>query len=100
MASSVAELTSQLHAFAKECGMHSLPSRDDLSEAGEQQCRIIGSTLLAWLRQHSQHFLKQRIFFEKLKRWNPKPVIVFSSTLPGLLAAREIVGGLVSSLPP
>jgi hypothetical protein len=69
-----------------------LPSRDALTPAQEWHCRIVGSTLLKWLRQVGPRFLQERAVMCKLLEIDRDPVIVFTSDIPGLVAAQEIVG--------
>jgi hypothetical protein len=93
MADSVGEWTARLREYAAGCRSAApLPDRDALTEAQEWQCRVVGSTLLAWLRQHGPRFLQERAVMHKMLGIDRDPTIVFTSTVPGLVAAQEIVG--------
>jgi hypothetical protein len=69
-----------------------LPSRDELSPAEEWQCRIVGSSLLNWLRKIGPRFLQERAVLAKLLEIDREPFIVFTSDIPGLVAAQQILG--------
>lgn len=93
MAESVGEWTARLREHTAECRAAApLPDREALTDAQEWQCRIVGGTLLAWLRQHGPLLLQERAVMHKMLGIDRDPVVVFTSTVPGLVAAREIVG--------
>lgn len=93
MADDVGEWTSRLLAYATECRSAApLPDRAALTDAQEWHCRIVGSTLLTWLRQHGPRFLQERAVMHKMLGIDRDPAIVFTSDVPGLVAAQEIVG--------
>jgi hypothetical protein len=69
-----------------------LPNREDLTPIEEWQCRIVGGSLLSWLREHVPRILQERAVLSKLLALDPEPFVVFTSNLPGLVAAREIIG--------
>lgn len=68
------------------------PSIEDLTDAEEWQRRIIGGSVIAWLEQHSPAILRERQVLHKVMNVDPDPGIVFTSNIPGLLAADEIIG--------
>jgi len=68
-----------------------LPSITDLSGAQEWQRRIIGGSVVAWLEHHGPAFLRERQVLHKLMSVDSDPGIVFTSNIPGLLAAQEII---------
>jgi hypothetical protein len=93
MADAVGEWTSRLRTYAAEHrAAVPLPDRDALTDAQEWHCRLVGGTILAWLRQHGPRFLEERVVMCKLLGIDRDPTIVFTSDVPGLIAAREIVG--------
>ena len=69
-----------------------LPPIVGLNEAEEWQRRIIGGSVIAWLEQHGPAFLRERKVLHKTMNVDPDPGIVFTSNIPGLLAAQEIIG--------
>jgi hypothetical protein len=69
-----------------------LPPETDLTSAEEWQQSIIGGGLIQWLDHHGPAFLSERKVLHKLIRVDPEPGIVFTSNIPGLLAAKEILG--------
>ena len=68
-----------------------LPPATNLSDAHEWQRRIIGGSLIAWLERHGPAILRERQVLHKLMDVDPTPGIVFTSNIPGLLAAQEII---------
>ena len=88
-----AEWADELRRLAAACrAARPLPDRDALTPAQEWQCRIVGGALLAWLQEHGPRFLQERAVMATLLDVDPDPVIVFTSDLPGLVAAQEILG--------
>lgn len=93
MADGVGEWAARLRQYAAGCREAApLPGRDALTVAQEWHCRIVGSTLLSWLRQHGPRFHQERAVMSKLLGIDRDPAIVFTSDVPGLVAAQEIVG--------
>jgi hypothetical protein len=93
MADGVGEWAAQLREHAAACRTTvPLPDRDTLTAAQEWHCRIVGGTILTWLRQVGPRFLQERAVICTLQDIDRDPTIVFTSDLPGLVAAREIVG--------
>ncbi len=89
----VAAWTEDLRRFAAACrAARPLPDRGTLTLAQERQCRIVGGALLAWLREHGPSFLQERAAMARLLEVDPDPAIVFTSDVPGLVAAQEILG--------
>ena len=81
-----------LKRFIRECReKRSLPNRNALSAMEEIQCRIIGGSLIAWLREHGPRFIQERAVEAELQNFEKDPYIVFTSELPGLVAASEIL---------
>lgn len=92
-AKSVFEWCAQLRSHAVACRASvPLPRREDLSSAEEWQCRIVGSSLLNWLRKIGPRFLQERAVLSKILEIDREPFIVFTSEIPGLVAANEILG--------
>lgn len=81
-----------LRQFIHECrAKRPIADRDDFSTMEEMQCRIIGGSLIAWLRQHGPRMIQERAVLAKLQQWEKDPFIVFTSEEPGLVAAGEIL---------
>jgi len=77
--------------FERERADHPLPSRDRLSATEEFQLRIVGGSLVNWLERYGPQMLKEREFLRELNDVDSSPDIVFISTVPGLVAANEIL---------
>ncbi|MBW6454624.1 MAG: hypothetical protein K0A98_01950 [Trueperaceae bacterium] len=89
----VAEWTEDLRRFAAACrATRPLPERATLTLAQEWQCRIVGGALLAWMRENGPSFLQERTAMARLLEVDPDPATVFTSDVPGLVAAQEILG--------
>lgn len=69
-----------------------VPDRATLTVPQEWHCRIVGGTILTWLRELGPRFLQERAAMCKLLRVARDPAIVFTSDLPGLVAAQETIG--------
>lgn len=83
----------ELRRYAAACrAARPLPARDALSPAEERRCRIVGGALLAWLQEHGPRFLQERSAMARLLGVDPDPIIVFTSDVPGAVAATEILG--------
>ena len=81
-----------LRRFVSECRAKRLVNiREALSAFEEIQCRIIGGSLIAWLRKHGPGFIQERAVLAELQNYEKDPFIVFTSEQPGLVAAREIL---------
>jgi hypothetical protein len=93
MADGVGDWATQLRDHAAACRAAApLPDRDALTAAQEWRCRIVGGALLTWLRQHGPRFLQERAVVCELLGLDRDPAVVFTSDVPGLVAAREVVG--------
>jgi hypothetical protein len=84
----ISELRSHIVGL-RDC--NPLPDRQLLDSAEEWQCRIIGGSLLNWLNEIGPDYLQERKVLSKLLEIEPEPLIVFTSTVPGLIAATEII---------
>ena len=81
-----------LKRFVSECrAKRPVVDREDLSAFEEIQCRIIGGSLIAWLREHGPRLIQERAVEAELQNFEKDPYIVFTSESPGLVAAREIL---------
>ncbi len=69
-----------------------LPDRETFSLMEEWHCRIIGGALINWLKQIGPQFLQERQVLSRALGVDPDPFVVFTSDIPGLVAAREILG--------
>ncbi len=66
--------------------------RGGLSPLAESQCQVLGGSLINWIQEQADGLLAERAMLGKLKDWHADPVILFVSTMPGLVAAQEILG--------
>lgn len=66
--------------------------RENLTPMQEQQCRILGGHLIRWLQQWGPALIQERSFLADVKNWDKDPVILIHTDVPGLVAAREILG--------
>jgi hypothetical protein len=83
--------SSSLKEFIQTQRQHiPIPSRDGLSEEEEWHCRIIGGEFMGWYERHLRDILGQRVALRVMK-FDPDPLIVFTTTMPGLVAAQEIM---------
>ena len=69
---------------------HPVPSREHLSAEEEWQCRLIGGAFIRWYQQQLRDILAQRTALRLIK-FDARPLIVFTTTMPGLVAAQEIL---------
>ena len=67
--------------------------REKLSPLAKQQYQILGGDLIQWHNNVADDLLSERAFLGKMKGWDPNPVGFFISTMPGLVAIQEILGG-------
>lgn len=70
---------------------HPIPDRATLSDEEEMQCRILGGEFMSWCRQPMNAILQQRHVL-RVMEFDAEPVIVLTTSLPGLVAAAEIFG--------
>lgn len=68
-----------------------VPSVESLSDEQDWQRRVIGGDLISWARKHSSFVLEQRASLGFLDL-DPEPVVVFTTSIPGLIAADDILG--------
>jgi hypothetical protein len=61
-----------------------LPDRGTLTTEQEIQCRIVGGSVISWLKEHGPHFLQERQVLHKMMDVSPDPWIVFTSNVSGL----------------
>jgi hypothetical protein len=81
-----------LRRFVSKCrARRPVVDREDLSAFEEIQCRIIGGSLIAWLREHGPRLVQERAVLAESQNCEKDPIIVFTSERPGLVAAREIL---------
>lgn len=93
MTDDTSQWVAQLRAYAAECrAVAPLPENDALSDAQKWHYRIVGGSLLTWLQQHGPQFLQARVALCTVLGIDRDPAIVFTSDVPGLLAAQEIIG--------
>jgi len=67
-----------------------VPERDNLSEEDEWHCRIIGGDFMGWDQSRLRDILGERKALRVMK-FDPKPLIVFTTSNPGLVAIQEIL---------
>jgi hypothetical protein len=73
-----------------QCLSNSLPDRQSLSEEEEWQCRIIGGEFISWYKHDLSYILQQRIALQ-VRQFDKEPILVFTTSIPGLVATREII---------
>lgn len=66
-----------------------VPDRDNLTGEEEWHCRIIGGDFINWQQRRLHDILEQRTVL-RIGAFDPEPLIVFTTSLPGLVAAQEI----------
>ncbi len=92
------EWSTALKSFAQNQRQHNpIPNRDTLSDEEEWQCRIIGGEFISWYQQHLRGILGQRETLI-IKNFDPEPLIVFTTSMQGLVAAQEIMSQPSKSL--
>ena len=67
-----------------------IPARETLSAEEEWHCRVIGGEFLGWYRQGLGRILDERHVLSR-KGFDEEPLIVITTSMPGLVAMREIV---------
>jgi hypothetical protein len=72
--------------------LNPIPDRDSLSDEEEWHCRIIGGEFTSWFKHQLRKIVGQRTAL-RVMSFDPQPLIVFTTTIPGLVAAREIIPG-------
>lgn len=92
MAEGAGEWASRLRGYAAACRAATpLPGRDALTPAQEWQYRIVSDSIRAGMREYSPRYFRERAVV--YRRWGyNNPVIVFTSSIAGLIAAIEIIG--------
>jgi hypothetical protein len=69
-----------------------LPKRESFLEEQEQQCRILGGHLIAWLNDSGPQLMRERNALARIGGWDKDPHIVYVTDTPGVVAAAEILG--------
>ena len=69
---------------------NSIPDRYNFSEEEEWQCRVIGGELISWIHDRLPDILRQRTALP-IRKFDPEPLAIFTTTNPGLAAAQEII---------
>jgi len=82
-----AELLSFANKRREECPIN---DPEDLTEQDSHR-RIIGGSLMTWLDRRLPDVVAERHTLRILE-FDPKPIVIFETTPPGVVAAREIVG--------
>ncbi len=72
------------------CQYNTIPHRSSLSDEKEWHCRIIGGEFIGWYQHHLRGILAERLAL-RVRQFDPSPLIVFTTTIPGLIAAQEIM---------
>lgn len=67
-----------------------IPDRQTLTVEEEGQCRILGGEFLSWDRRGRAHVMSQRSVL-RAAGFDPDPLYVITTSMPGLVALREIV---------
>ncbi|MEI6429559.1 MAG: hypothetical protein WCO45_14435 [Pseudanabaena sp. ELA607] len=88
----------KLTAFSNELYQNQpIPERITLTPEEESQCRMIGGDFISWQQNNLSHILMERHAL-RIKRFDPEPIIVFTSTTPGLVAAKQIINHVQDDL--
>jgi hypothetical protein len=68
-------------------------SREDLSPLAKRQNRILGKDLIQWLNERAGSLLSERALLLGHRRVHDDkdPLILFISTMPGLVASQDII---------
>jgi hypothetical protein len=66
-----------------------IPDSDSLCAEDEWNYRIIGGSLIAFYKQRLTGILKERLVL-RMMSFSSDPLVVFTTSMPGLMAAREI----------
>ena len=83
----------RLHAYCQETVFKMpLSERESFSLVDEWRCRLIGGAFINWLENIGPQFLQERQVLFNALGVEPDSFIVFTSDVPGLVAAREIIG--------
>ena len=69
-----------------------LPARESLTPKDECMCQLLGGHLISWAERFSPPLLQERAVLWSLKDWETDPYFVILTDIPGLVAAREILG--------
>jgi hypothetical protein len=78
--------------FDEEYAAHLLPSKELLTKAEDFQRRTIGSTIYHWLKETGPELLQEReLVKDPFGDADSHPVIVLLSTVPGLVAASDMM---------
>jgi hypothetical protein len=89
----------ELKSFSQELyRSQPLPPRESLTPEEEWQCRIIGGDLIGWHQYALPHIMNERNAL-RICNFDPQPVQVFTSTIPGLVAAHVILTDLGEQAP-
>ena len=67
-----------------------IPDREELSYENEWSCRIIGGEFINWYQERLKSIAMEREVL-KMVKFDPEPYILFTTTMPGLIAAQEIM---------
>lgn len=86
------EWSSALKSFVHEQRQHNpIPDRDSLSEEEEWHCQFLGGAFINWYNQRLDNILAERDVLSQLNEFDPEPLVLFTTTMPGLVAAQEIM---------
>ena len=67
---------------------NSIPDRSNFSYEEEWQCRVIGGDLINWMHDRLPNILRERT---ALRKFDPDPLMIFTTIMPGMAAAQEIL---------
>ena len=76
---------------------NTVPDREKLSYEDEWSCRIIGGEFINWYQERLRRIVMERAAL-KMVRFDPKPYILFTTTMPGLVAVQEIMPDMPETL--
>ena len=69
---------------------NSIPDRRTFSDEEEWQCRVIGGDLINWMHDRLPNILRERTAL-RIMKFDPDPLMIFTTTMPGLAATQEIM---------
>lgn len=80
-----------LRAHIRKCReSRPIVARDTLTAEQEWQCRVVGGTIIDWWERRYRQIVRERRFLSiKFKTAEPQ-LVVFTSDMPGLVAASEV----------
>ena len=92
MAEGFGEWASRLRRYVAACrASRPIPDRSTLTNAQEWQYHIISSSVRAGMRKYTPRYFREEAVMNRRFGFN-NPVFVFTSSVPGLIAAKDAIG--------